>query len=70
MISPDLVLVEQYMPYAIVDDDEQVIGWVEGTPMSAKKAAKTHIEMHRKFDDISNYEYWDNLMEKLGLTDI
>ena len=68
--SPDLKLAERYMPYAILDDDEQVIGFVKNTPLSAKKAAKAHIEMRRKFDDISNYGYWDDLMDKLGLSDI
>jgi hypothetical protein len=26
--------------------------------------------MSRKFDDITNYEYWDNLIEQLGLSDV
>lgn len=63
-------LEKQYMPYAIFDDDEEIIGFMENTPLSAKKAAKEHILMSKKFDDISNYEYYDNIIKKLGLEDI
>lgn len=62
-------LEKQYMPYAILGDDE-IIGFMENTPISAKKAAKEHILMCRKFDDITNYEYYDNIIKKLGLEDI
>ena len=58
---------EQYMPYAIFDENDTIIGFVEGTPESAKKAARKHIEMSMKFDDVSNFEYWINLLDKLNL---
>lgn len=59
-------LEKKYLPY-VETDDGRIIGFVEGTPSSAKEAAKEHIRMSKKFDDVSNYEYWDNLLEDLGL---
>lgn len=55
-----------YMPYAVFDENE-IIGFVDETPESAKKAAREHIEMSMKFDDVSNFEYWVNLLKKLNL---
>ena len=63
-------LQKKYMPFAIVDENNNIIGFVGDTPISAKKAAKEHILMSKKFDDCSNYEYWDNLIIKLGLENI
>ncbi len=60
-------LEKKYLPYVKTDDDGRIIGFVEGTPLSAKEAAKEHIQMSKKFDDVSNYEYWDNLLDDLGL---
>ena len=34
---------EQYMPYAIFDENDKIIGFVDNTPESAKKAAKEHL---------------------------
>lgn len=65
-----LELQKQYVPYLIVDDKENIIGFVVNAPLSAKKAAKEHILMSKKFDDVSNYEYWNGLIDKLGLNDI
>lgn len=60
-------LEKQYMPYAIFDENDEIIGFVGGTPEIAKKAAREHIEMSMKFDDVSNYEYWIKLLNKLNL---
>lgn len=60
-------LEKKYMPYAILDENGEVVGFVDGTPNDAKKAAKEHIEMSMKFDDVSNFEYWINLLDKLNL---
>lgn len=60
-------LEEQYMPYAIFDDNDEIIGFMENTPESAKQAAREHIKMSQKFDDISNLEYWLDLTKKLKL---
>ena len=64
------VLKKEYVPYMIVDENENIIGFKSDTPTNAKRAAKRHILMSRKFDDITNYEYWDNLIEQLGLSDV
>ncbi len=57
-----------YMPYAVFDEDgEEIIGFVDETPEDAKRAAREHIEMSMKFDDVSNSEYWINLLDKLNL---
>ncbi len=64
------VLKKEYVPYVIVDADENIIGFKSDTPINAKRATKRHILMSRKFDDITNYDYWDNLIEQLGLSDI
>lgn len=63
-------LEEQYMPYAIFGEEGEIIGFVENTPLSAKRAAKEHIRMSQKFDDISNMDYWEDLTIKLGLDKI
>ena len=65
-----LMLEKEYTPYVIVDENENIIGFKSDAPTNAKKSAKRHILMSRKFDDITNYEYWDNLIEQLGLSDI
>ncbi len=60
-------LEKKYMPYAIFDENDVITGFVEDAPDSAKKAAREHIEMSMKFDDVSNFEYWVSLLEKLNL---
>ena len=65
-----LMLEKEYMPYVIVDENENIIGLKSDTPINAKRAVKRHILMSRKFDDITNYDYWDNLIEQLGLSDV
>lgn len=70
MINPALEREMQYMPYAITDDEENIIGFVENTPKSALLAAKTQIEINKKFDDVTNYQYWDDLIVSLGLDKI
>lgn len=64
------VLKKEYLPFIIVDENENIIGFKRCTPINAKRAVKEHILMSKKFDDITNYEYWDNLIEQLGLSDI
>ncbi len=64
------VLKKEYLPFIIVDENENIIGFKRDTPINAKRAFKEHILMSKKFDDITNYEYWDNLIEQLGLSDI
>ncbi len=64
------VLKKEYLPFIIVDENENIIGFKSDTPINAKRAAKEHILMSKKFDDITNCEYWDNLIEQLGLSDI
>lgn len=64
------VLKKEYLPFIIVDENENIIGFKRDTPINAKRAVKEHILMSKKFDDITNYEYWDNLIEQLGLSDI
>lgn len=70
IVNHSLELEKQYMPYAVFDDNDEIIGFVKGTPMSAKKAAKEHILMSRKFGDVTHYEYYDDIIKKLGLEDI
>lgn len=65
-----VMLEKEYMPYVIVDENENIIGFKSDTPIKAKRAVKEHILMSRKFDDITNYDYWDNLIEQLGLSAI
>lgn len=60
-------LEEQYMPYAIFDENDNIIGFVDDAPENAKKAAREHIEMSMKFDDVSNCFYWYDLLEKLKI---
>lgn len=60
-------LEEKYMPYAIFNENDEIIGFVDNTPESAKQAARNHIEMSMKFDDLSNHDYWRGLLEKLKL---
>ena len=67
MISYSAKLKGKYMPYAIFDENGNIIGFEENTPKHAKEAAKEHILMRQKYDDISNFEYWDNLIIKLKL---
>ena len=62
-------LQEKYMPFVILDENDNIIRFVDNTPDIAKKSAKEHIMMSRKFDDCNKYEYWDNLIVKLGLED-
>ena len=64
------VLKKEYLPFIIVDENENIIGFKRDTPINAKRAVKEHILMSKKFDDITNYEYWDNLIEQVGLSDI
>ena len=63
-------LQKKYMPFAIIDENDNIIGFVANTPNDVKKSAKEHILMSKKFDDCSNYEYWDNLIVKLGLENL
>lgn len=60
-------LEEKYMPYAIFDERDEIIGFADNMPESAKQAAREHIEMSMKFDDLSNYDYWCDLIKKLKL---
>lgn len=65
-----LELEKEYMPYAIFDKTGTMIALKQDTPIEIKKAVKEHILMSRKFDDITNYDYWDKLIEQLGLSNI
>ena len=65
-----LLLEEQYMPYAITDDKKNIIGFTKDAPKNALLAAKEHILMNEKFDDVTNYQYWDDLIVSLGLDKI
>lgn len=65
-----LTLEKQYMKYVIVDENRNIVSFKKYTPVSAKKAAKEHILLSQKFDDLSNFEYWNKMIEKLGLKDI
>ena len=58
------------MPYAILDDKGDIIGFKPDAPMSALVAAKDHIEMSIHFDDISNAEWWEKKIKALGLDKI
>lgn len=61
-------LEKEYMPYAVFDrTGENIIGFTANIPKSAKIAAKKHIEMSMKFDDVSNSDYWIALLKKLDL---
>ena len=61
---------KEYLPFIIFDENENVISFKSDTPIKAKRAVKKHFLMSRKFDDITNYDYWDNLIEQLRLSDI
>lgn len=65
-----LTLEKQYLPYVVVDENENIVSFKENTPISAKRAAKEHILLSQKYDDVSNEAYWKNLIEKLGLKNI
>ncbi len=67
MIGYSESLERKYMPYAIFDENEEIIGFQPDTPKEALDAAREHITMSKKFDDATNYEYWDELRERLGL---
>ena len=54
-----------YMPYAILGNENQIIGFEKEMPQNAKQAALEHIAMSKKFDDPSNYSYWNDLALKL-----
>lgn len=58
---------EQYMPYAIFDENDKIIGFVDNTPESAKRAAKEHLLSCKKFAGIENYDYYDEIIKKLKL---
>lgn len=60
-------LEKEYMPYAIINDNGEIIGFTEDITKKAKKAAIEHIEMSLKYDDVSNYNYWQNLLKTLNL---
>ncbi len=62
-----LELETKYLPYAIFDDENNIVGFAENTPREALDAAKEHIEMSKKFDDVTNYDYWNDLLEQLQL---
>jgi hypothetical protein len=65
-----LELQKIYMPFVIIDKNENITGFVENAPIKAKKAAKEHIIMSMKFDDVFNAEYWENMIIQLGLVDV
>ena len=65
-----LTLEKQYLPYVVVDENENIVSFKENTPISAKRAAKEHILLSRKYDDVSNEAYWEKMIEKLGLKNI
>lgn len=62
-----LELEKKYMQYALFNKNNEIIGFVENTPIEAKQAAKEHILMSKKFDDPSNYKFWDDKLDLLGL---
>jgi len=66
-----LMLEKQYMPFAVFDpENNSIIGFKSNAPISALKAAKEHILMTQKFDDVSQFVYWNELIKKLGLENI
>ena len=60
-------LERKYMPYAVFDGEGEIVGFQPDTPKEALDAAREHIAMSKKFDDITNYDYYDDLIKKLGL---
>ena len=44
-----LTLEKQYLPYVVVDENENIVSFKENTPISAKRAAKEHILLSQKY---------------------
>ena len=61
---------KKYVPYAIFDKNGKITGFKEGTPKEALLAAKSHIEMSARFDDVSNLCYWHKKLNDLGLNNV
>lgn len=57
----------KYMPYAIYDDNHDIIGFQENVPPEALEAVRQNLDILQFCDDTSNYEWYENKAKQLGV---